>query len=476
MFTLQDGREHLYQWDLDRYIVVNDATICEVHFCNRTSDCSLVVEVKDGLAAIPNILLQDARPIRAYAYCDDKYTLTEQQFTVKSRTKPSDYQYEETTVIRIDVLLDKAEEAINLAEQSAQHADKTAKDLYDYIDTHTLDFTDDGEGNVTLEAIIPEGGEVNLDNYYTKLETDTAISTAIADIDIPDVTGFAKLEDIPTIPENVSSFNNDAGYLTEHQSLEGYATEKYVDDAIANIDIPEADVDLSNYYTKAETDAAIDKAIEDIDIPTGDLSGYATKTYVDDADKKHTQDIANLTFHIQNIIEPTITGKADKSHKHTISDITDYTAPDMSNYYTKAQTNAAIEEAVNGIEIPEPDLTPYATQQFVLDKVADIDIPEVPANISAFNNDAGYLTEHQSLEGYAKLTDIPTNYLTEVPAEYITETELAGKGYLTEHQSLEGYAKTTDIPDVSKYQTADQVTALINEALSGIATAEGGSY
>ena len=93
MFTLQDGREHLYQWDLNRYLVVNDKAICEVHFCNRTSEHSLVVEVKDGLAAIPNILLQDARPIRAYAYCNDNYTLSEKQFTVKARTMPIDYVY-----------------------------------------------------------------------------------------------------------------------------------------------------------------------------------------------------------------------------------------------------------------------------------------------------------------------------------------------------------------------------------------------
>ena len=33
-------------------------------------------------------------------------------------------------------------------------------------------------------------------------------------------------------------------------------------------------------------------------------------------------------------------------------------------------------------------------------------IPTVPKDISAFNNDKGYLTEHQSLEGYAKTTDL----------------------------------------------------------------------
>lgn len=36
-------------------------------------------------------------------------------------------------------------------------------------------------------------------------------------------------------------------------------------------------------------------------------------------------------------------------------------------------------------------------------------IPTVPANVSAFNNDAGYLTQHQSLAGYAKTEDIPSD-------------------------------------------------------------------
>lgn len=246
MFTLEDGREQLYQWDLDRRIIVNDVNICEVHFCNRTSDCSLVVPVytEDNIvyANIPNILLHDARPIRAYAYCDDKYTLTEQQFSVKSRTQPSDYVYTETDVVRWDVIAVSAEKALDAAEE-----------LKEYFDTHVLEVKDDGEGNVTLEATIPEGGggtggDIDLSNYYTKEETDTAISTAIADIAIPDVTGFAKLEDIPTIPTNISSFNNDAGYLTEHQSLEGYAK---------TTDIP----DVSKYQTADQVTALINDAL-----------------------------------------------------------------------------------------------------------------------------------------------------------------------------------------------------------------------
>jgi hypothetical protein len=43
---------------------------------------------------------------------------------------------------------------------------------------------------------------------------------------------------------------------------------------------------------------------------------------------------------------------------------------------------------------------------------ADTFIPTVPTLISAFENDKGYLTEHQSLDGYAKTTDIPSIVLS----------------------------------------------------------------
>ena len=106
MFKLQDGREHLWQWDINRKVIVEDPTIKEVHFSNRFDDCSLVVQVKDGLADIPNILLQDNRPIRVYGYRDG-YTLVEQHITVKARTKPTDYVYTETEIHRWEDLQSK---------------------------------------------------------------------------------------------------------------------------------------------------------------------------------------------------------------------------------------------------------------------------------------------------------------------------------------------------------------------------------
>ncbi len=102
MFKIYDGRYDFWQWDIDRKIVIADKTIDKVHFCNKTSDCSLVVEVYEEnglrLANVPNILLQDNKTIWVYGYCGGCYTKNSASFNVKKRTKPADYIYTETEV------------------------------------------------------------------------------------------------------------------------------------------------------------------------------------------------------------------------------------------------------------------------------------------------------------------------------------------------------------------------------------------
>ena len=136
--------------------------------------------------------------------------------------------------------------------------------------------------------------------------------------------------------------------------------------------------DLSNYYTKPETDEAIKTAVEAI--PEVDLTGYAK-----------------------------------------ITDI-----PDVSGFATK--------DDVSSVESKIPSLEGYATQQWVEAK--------------------GYLTEHQSLENYALKSEIPTK----------TSDLTNDSGYLTEHQSLAAYSTTTE------------VQSMINTAIAGITDAEEVSY
>ena len=145
---------------------------------------------------------------------------------------------------------------------------------------------------------------IDLSSYATKEELTNAInsidlSSYAKKTDIPDVSGY-----LTSIPEEYVTDTelNAKGYLTEHQdlsayalkteiptvpSLDGYATTEYVDNAIANVPSG-GNVDLSNYYTKAETNALIPSteglATEEYvnnavsNIPTTDLTNYYTKS------------------------------------------------------------------------------------------------------------------------------------------------------------------------------------------------------
>lgn len=92
--------------------------------------------------------------------------------------------------------------------------------------------------------------------------------TDIEDYVAQDLSEYAKLSDIPDINAKADAihthFINDIiDYVApEIPSLEGYATKQDVTDAISNIDFPEVpEVNLDNYYTKAETADIIADAI-----------------------------------------------------------------------------------------------------------------------------------------------------------------------------------------------------------------------
>ena len=111
MFKIEDGRECFYQWDSAQRLIVSDASITEVHFCNKTGECSLVCEVfeEDGkrLVNVPNILLQENRHINVYAY-DDCATKNSAVFKVIPRSKPEDYLYTETEVVAVKTVVNEA--------------------------------------------------------------------------------------------------------------------------------------------------------------------------------------------------------------------------------------------------------------------------------------------------------------------------------------------------------------------------------
>lgn len=149
MFKILDGRTELFQWDINRQIIVSDASIDAVHYSNRTDNSALVVEVKEknGLrvADIPNILLQESWDINVYGYCNGYYTKQAARIKVNPRTKPESYVYTETEVLNYNTVMEK------------------------------IDRVENNIGEAVNDYLIKNPVVVDLSNYYTKSQVDAAI-------------------------------------------------------------------------------------------------------------------------------------------------------------------------------------------------------------------------------------------------------------------------------------------------------------
>ena len=112
---MEGGAKSFYQWDTGQYLAVTGGDTCrQIHFCHRLDENALVCRIreKDGkrVADVPNILLQKAEQIIAYAYeesAEGGKTLWAKSFAVKPRPKPEDYVYTQTEVLSYEALADR---------------------------------------------------------------------------------------------------------------------------------------------------------------------------------------------------------------------------------------------------------------------------------------------------------------------------------------------------------------------------------
>lgn len=307
MFKIYDGRDKFYQWDLDRKLIVEDASITEVHFCNRTEECALPVATykEDGktLVNVPNILLQDSWRINVYAY-DDKYTKHAERFDVVARSKPDDYVYTETEI-------------------------KSWEELAERVEQIEQNGISDAAVEQAVEKYLEEN-DINVD--LTGYATEQYVQDEIAKIPETDLSNYATKKYVDDAVDNIDV------------DLTGYATEKYVQEQIENIEIPEATGGKEEVYvgTEEPTDS---EALIWIN-PDGEGSGeLATKDYVD------KQIAASMP-------------EVDLSNYYTKQETQEYVANSLKSYVTAEQLNnkgyqtandvtAAINSALGAIGIAE---------------------------------------------------------------------------------------------------------------------------
>ena len=167
-----------------------------------------------------------------------------------------------------------------------------------------------------------------------------------------DLSDYALKSEIPTVPTNVSAFVNDVPYLTEHQSLSGYATEEFVSGYTYDKQTIDEKVaqggtfDPSQYYDKTSTNALLDEKL-DVSAFTAysgtvasELSEKASQSTVDTLNENiqtvsaQVQTIVSgevTSAEVQTMIEESISGKTNES------DFTAHTA-NTDIHVTTAQT------------------------------------------------------------------------------------------------------------------------------------------
>ena len=169
---------------------------------------------------------------------------------------------------------------------------------------------------------------------------------------------------------------------------------------------------------------------------------------------------------IQNLSVQATKAETARVKAEAAADRAQKTANEMRDDLRKTATEVIGEDYYNKAEVDEKvanvtvDLTGYATENYVkeqIDAIPDPDLSayarmeDVPKKTSDLINDSGFLTHHQSLDGYALKSDV------------YTKQEIDDAGYLTEHQSLESYAtkdyvqEKVDAVDVSE-QLKDYAT------------------
>lgn len=235
---------------------------------------------------------------------------------------------------------------------------------------------------------------------------------------------------IPEISVYLSAFTNDAGFLTEHQSLEAYVNAGSYDSQTKKINLKHDD----NTLFSIDASAFIkDGMINNVVVENGNI----VITFNTDAGKEPislplTEIFNPANYYDKTAIDQLLAGKADKNSLSSVATSGDYN--DLSNKPEIPEVPTEVSAFANdaGYLTEHQSLEDYALKSELFsgsynDLTDKPTIPTVPSDVSAFNNDAGYLTEHQSLEGYA------------------TEQWVGEQGYLTEHQDISGKADKQDV-------------------------------
>lgn len=171
-------------------------------------------------------------------------------------------------------------------------ANKTISDLTSSIDSKDSDVLLIEDGSTTMKitkgALLQECSKEGHTHVITDIESlQEQLDSMLEDIELADVAisgSYTDLIDTPNIPLSLSELENDMNY----------ATQSYVTNKIAEVQLDGSNVDLSGYVTQDEYQEVIRNKADKSELFSGsyedltnkptipNVSGFATHQYVND--------------------------------------------------------------------------------------------------------------------------------------------------------------------------------------------------
>ena len=278
-----------------------------------------------------------------------------------------------------------------------------------------------------------------------------------------DYNDLINTPDIPTVPTNVSAFNNDAQYITQAalgSTLQGYAT-------VGSIPTVPTDVSAFNNDAGYITAADVQQAAE---VPTNvsafvNDAGYITMDSVPSIPTDVSAFSNDASYVTQSVLNVTLSNYATLNTLPTVP-------VNVSSFYNDAGyiTAADVQQAAN---------IPTNVSAFNNDAgyVTMASVPAIPTNVSTFTNDAGYITAAQvpaqvpadwnATTGPSRILNKPT--IPTVPANvsafyndrgYITAANIPSN--VSAFTNDAGYITSADVQQAANIPT--NVSAFTNDA------------
>ena len=368
--------------------------------------------------------------------------------------------------------------------------------------------TIDGE-SVTKDNIVEKFQAIaNVDSRLEQIETEVALKANSADL----LTLFDSAEynsqtkkivfkhgDTVLVQIDATDFIKD-GMVSNVEIVDNKLVISFnTDSGKENIEIPLSEIfNPNDYYTKAQIDAKEQSVNASIALKANITDLNAETTARQDADtalqsnidaKANAEDVydkqtANSTFATQTVvneeiaariqrdseIEQSLASKADKSNTYSKQEVDDAIAnvdvsDQLSNYETIVNHNAdkALLEASISLKV---DQETFDTKEEVISKALNDlheSIPTVPTNVSAFTNDAGYLTQNDIANKQDKLTageniTIENNVISSTGG-----TQIQSDWNQTNVEAVDYIKNKPTIPDMANYYTKEEIDNKFSE-------------